>query len=471
MRSATSDSRQSEWNVPKRVTLLVLGACWFSVLAEGYDIGVLGAVLPTLGEYEPWGLSPMDLGGLGAYALFGMLIGALFIGQLSDLVGRRRVLLLSFIIYNASALGAALAPTPEIFGLFRFIGGLGMGGLIPIAAAMTIEFSPPWRRSLNYTLMFSAYSLGIVVAALVALGILTNSEDPAAWRWVVGIGAVPIVFLPVIAKMLPESLEYQVNKGKIEEAKAQAAKLGITSFNPDTIRVAESEKVSQVPWRQVLAAMFSPRFLRTTILFWIALFCGLLLVYGLNTWLPSIMREAGYDLGGSLTFLLVFSLTAAIGGLLIGWASDRYGQRPVLIIFYVLGGIGTILLMMDYPFAVNMVLVGFAGLGAIGTSAILTGYITDYYPPNARATAAGWALSFARIGAIMGPILGGWIAGSVLGFEWNFYVFAVVAVLAAICLALIPKEKPSVTAIEVQATGSKESETGASIHSQAPAEK
>ena len=471
MRSATSDSRQSEWNVPKRVTLLVLGACWFSVLAEGYDIGVLGAVLPTLGEYEPWGLSPMDLGGLGAYALFGMLIGALFIGQLSDLVGRRRVLLLSFIIYNASALGAALAPTPEIFGLFRFIGGLGMGGLIPIAAAMTIEFSPPWRRSLNYTLMFSAYSLGIVVASLVALGILTNSEDPAAWRWVVGIGAVPIVFLPVIAKMLPESLEYQVNKGKIEQAKAQAAKLGITSFNPDTIRVADSEKVSQVPWRQVLAAMFSRRFLRTTILFWIALFCGLLLVYGLNTWLPSIMREAGYDLGGSLTFLLVFSLTAAIGGLLIGWASDRYGQRPVLIIFYVLGGIGTILLMMDYPFAVNMVLVGFAGLGAIGTSAILTGYITDYYPPNARATAAGWALSFARIGAIMGPILGGWIAGSVLGFEWNFYVFAVVAVLAAICLALIPKEKPSVTAIEVQATGSKESETGASIHPQAPAEK
>lgn len=457
MRNTTRDSRLSEWNIPNRVTVLVLGACWFSILAEGYDIGVLGAVLPSLGEYEPWNLSPMDLGGLGAYALFGMLIGALFIGQLSDLVGRRRVLLIAFVIYNASALGAALAPTPEIFGLFRFIGGLGMGGLIPIAAAMTIEFSPPWRRSLNYTLMFSAYSLGIVVAALVALAILTTSEDPDAWRWVVGIGAVPIVFLPVIAKMLPESLEYQVNKGNVEQARAQAAKLGISPFNPDTVRVAESEKVSQVPWRQVLAAMFSPQFLRTTILFWIALFCGLLLVYGLNTWLPSIMREAGYDLGGSLTFLLVFSLTAAVGGLLIGWASDRYGQRPVLVIFYILGGIGTILLMMDYPFAVNMVLVGFAGLGAIGTSAILTGYITDYYPPNARATAAGWALSFARIGAIMGPILGGWIAGSVLGFAWNFYVFAAVALLAAICLALIPREKPTATAIEVQVAGRSES--------------
>lgn len=454
MRSTKSVSPRTPWNIPPRVTMLVLGACWFSVLAEGYDIGVLGAVLPTLGEYEPWNLSPVDLGGLGAYALVGMLIGALFIGQLSDLIGRRRVLLAAFVIYNASALGAALAPSAEIFGLFRFIGGLGMGGLIPIAAAMTIEFSPPWRRSLNYTIMFSAYSLGIVVAALVALGILTTSEDPDAWRWVVGIGAVPIVFLPVIAKMLPESLEYQVNKGRIDDARAQADKLGIPDFDPDSVRIADSEKVSQVPWRQVMAAIFSPRFLRSTILFWIALFCGLLLVYGLNTWLPSIMREAGYDLGGSLTFLLVFSLTAAVGGLAIGWASDRFGPRPVLVIFYILGGIGTVLLMMDYPFAVNMVLIGFTGLGAIGTSAILTGYITDFYPPNARATAAGWALSFARVGAIMGPIIGGWIAGSALGFAWNFYVFAGAALLAALCLALIPREKPSATAIEVQATGS-----------------
>ncbi|WP_261623796.1 MFS transporter [Nesterenkonia marinintestina] len=451
MSAARNAQARADWNIPDRVTVLVLSACWFAVLAEGYDIGVLGAVLPALAEYEPWGLSPMELGGLGSYALIGMLIGALFIGQLSDLIGRRRVLLFAFVIYNASALGVALAPTPEVFGIFRFIGGLGMGGLIPIAAAMTIEFSPPWRRSLNYTLMFSAYSFGIVVAALVALVTFTNSDDPEMWRWVVGIGAVPIVFLPVIAKMLPESLEYQVNKGQIDQARAQAEKLGIRPFDPDTIRIAESEKVSEVPWRQVLAAIFSPKFLRSTILFWVALFCGLLLVYGLNTWLPSIMREAGYDLGGSLTFLLVFSLSAGFGGLALGWAADRFGRRPVLAIFYVLGGLGVILLMMDYPFWVNMILVGFAGLGAIGTSAILTGYITDFYPPNARATAAGWALSFARVGAIMGPILGGWIAASALGFAWNFYIFAAVAGMAALCLAGIPREKPTATAIEVEA--------------------
>src|SRR5699024_532272 len=162
------------------------------------------------------------------------------------------------------------------------------------------------------------------------------------------------------------------------------------------------------------------------------------------------MREAGYDLGGSLTFLLVFSISAAIGGMAVGWASDRYGAKIVLVVFYVLGGLGTLLLMANFPFAVNMILVGFAGVGAIGTSAILTGFITDFYPPNARATASGWALSFARIGAIMGPIVGGWIAGSTLGFAWNFYIFAAVAFVAALCLLLIPRKKPTVTAIQEQ---------------------
>jgi len=450
MASPETSKTISDWKIPRRITALVLAACWFSIFAEGYDIGVLGSVLPTLGDYAPWNLSPVQLGGLGSYALIGMLIGALFIGQLSDLMGRRRILLFAFVVYNICALGSALAPTPEIFGLFRFVGGLGMGGLIPIAAAMTIEFSPPWRRSFNYTLMFSGYSLGIVAAALVALVILTNSDNPEAWRWVVGIGAIPVVFLPLIAKMLPESLEYQVNKGLEAEARENARRLGVADFNPDELRLADSEKVTQVPWKQVIAAIFSPRFLRSTILFWIGLFCGLMLVYGLNTWLPSIMREAGYDLGGSLTFLLVFSISAAIGGMAVGWASDRYGAKIVLVVFYVLGGLGTLLLMANFPFAVNMILVGFAGVGAIGTSAILTGFITDFYPPNARATASGWALSFARIGAIMGPIVGGWIAGSTLGFAWNFYIFAAVAFVAALCLLLIPRKKPTVTAIQEQ---------------------
>ncbi|MFC6258643.1 MFS transporter, partial [Kocuria oceani] len=211
------------WSVPQRTTRRVLLACWLAILAEGYDVGVLGAVLPALAEYRAWNLTPLELGGLGSYALIGMLIGAMVIGTLSDRVGRRRMLLASVAIFTTMQLGAALAPTPELFGLFRLLGGLGMGGIIPVAAALTIEYSAPRRRSFNYGLMYSGYSLGILVAALVALLLLPT----LGWRWVVGAGFLPVLLLPVLARLVPESLEYLVGKGRAEDAARVAARLGI----------------------------------------------------------------------------------------------------------------------------------------------------------------------------------------------------------------------------------------------------
>ncbi|PRB43990.1 MFS transporter [Arthrobacter sp. MYb23] len=433
----------NNWNVPKKTTGLVLFCCWLAILAEGYDVGVLGAILPALAEYKEWNLSPLALGGLGSYALIGMLIGALFIGTLSDLVGRKKMLLASMVIFTITQAGAAWAPTPELFGLFRLIGGLGMGGVIPVAAALTIEYSAPNKRSYNYGLMYSGYSLGIVAAALAALFVLPMG----GWRAVIAIGAAPVVLIPIIWKFLPESLEFLESKGRKSEAKALAAKLNIANYTP-VVAVAPAVPVAQGgqadPWWKTITTMFSRKYLRSTVFFWISLFCGLVLVYGLNTWLPSIMKKAGYDLGSSLTFLLVFSLASAIGGLLLGRAADKYGKKLILVVFYILGGLGIMLLVFPNTMVVNLLFVAFAGVGSISTSLVLTGYIADYYPAKVRGTATGWALSFARLGAISGPLIGGWIAGSKLPFEANFAIFAGIAVLAAGAVAMIPKPQPEV---------------------------
>ncbi|MGA8788416.1 MAG: aromatic acid/H+ symport family MFS transporter [Paenarthrobacter sp.] len=429
----------NNWNVPQKTTGLVLFCCWLAILAEGYDVGVLGAILPALAEYKEWNLSPLALGGLGSYALIGMLIGALFIGTLSDLVGRKKMLLASMAIFTLTQAGAAWAPTPELFGLFRLIGGLGMGGVIPVAAALTIEYSAPNKRSYNYGLMYSGYSLGIVAAALAALFVLPMG----GWRAVVAIGAAPVVLIPIIWKFLPESLEFLESKGRKTEAKALATKLNISNYAP-VVAVAPKAGVQADPWWKTITTMFSKKYLRSTVFFWISLFCGLVLVYGLNTWLPSIMKKAGYDLGSSLTFLLVFSLASAIGGLLLGRAADKYGKKLILVVFYILGGLGIMLLVFPNTMVVNLLFVAFAGVGSISTSLVLTGYIADYYPAKVRGTATGWALSFARLGAISGPLIGGWIAGSKLPFEANFAIFAGIAVLAAGAVAMIPKPQPEV---------------------------
>ena len=173
--------------------------------------------------------------------------------------------------------------------------------------------------------------------------------------------------------------------------------------------------------------------------FWVALFGGMLLVYGLNTWLPSIMRKAGYDLGSSLTFLVVFSLASAIGGILLGRAADRWGKKLILVLFYLVGAVGILLLMFPNVLVVNYLFVALAGIGSISTSLVLTGWVADYYPAHTRATATGWALSFARVGAIAGPLIGGAIAGAGLPIQWNFVLFAVVGGIAAVSIALIPQ--------------------------------
>jgi len=433
MSTTTSEPPAQAWPVPRAVTRIVLFSCFLAILADGYDIGVIGAVLPALAEHPSWDVSAVELGSLASWALVGMLIGALFIGTLSDRLGRKRMLLISMTLFTTMQIGAALAPTPEMFGLFRFLGGLGMGGVIPVGAALTIEYSAPHRRAMNYGIMFSAYSIGIVIAALTAMNLLPS----LGWRWVIAVGAFPILLVPVIAKLLPESLDSLENRGQHDEAVALAAKLGIDPYVP---AVAENKTGQSVPWQQILAQLFSPRYLRSTIFLWIALFAGLLLVYGLNSWLPQIMRGAGYDLGPALAFLLVFSLSAAVGGLLVGWMADRFGARPVLIIVYTLGGIAVLLMQYPNSMFVNLVFAGIAGIGSISTSLVVTAYITDYYPASVRATAAGWALSFARVGAIMGPILGGWIASLNVGNEWNFIAFSIASFVAALAMLMVPKK-------------------------------
>ncbi len=322
----------------------------------------------------------------------------------------------------------AQAPTPAWFGVSRFVAGLGLGGIIPVAAALTIEYSPAHRKSLNYGIMYSGYSVGILVAALMGRALLPDH----GWRPVVLVGALPVVFVPVMAWLLPESLESLVARGRIDAAGRLAARLRMS------VPAAGAPKAQATGWRAVLGEIFSAQSAFATICFWTALFMGLLLVYGIAQWLPQIMRKSGYDLGDSLLFLAVFSFTSAIGGIVLGQWADRFGVRLTVTLAYALGALGIAALAFRGSIWLNYTMVAIAGFGTVSASLILTGYLADYLAPFVRSAGTGWALSFARIGALTGPLVGGYIAGLNVGPQWNFYTFAVVAAIAAVATALIP---------------------------------
>jgi len=416
--------------ISTRTTFLVVLLCWIAIFSEGYDVGVLGAILPALSTDAVWKLTPLELGAMGSYTLLGMLVGGILSGTLSDLYGRKPLFVGCLTLFAACMVVTAFSPTPAWFGASRLIAGLGLGGIIPVAAALTIEYSPARRKSLNYGIMYSGYSVGILAAALVGKAVLAEH----GWRPVVLVGALPVVFVPLMAWLLPESLESLVARGRRDAAGRLAARLGMT------VPAAAAPKAATPGWGAVLGEIFSARNAFATVCFWTALFMGLLLVYGIAQWLPQIMRKSGYNLGDSLLFLAVFSFTSAVGGIVLGRWADRFGVRLTVTLAYVLGALGIAALAFKGSIWLNYTMVAIAGFGTVSASLILTGYLADYLAPFVRAAGTGWALSFARIGALIGPLLGGYIASLNVGPQWNFYVFAAVAAVAAVATALIPNK-------------------------------
>ena len=233
--------------------------------------------------------------------------------------------------------------------------------------------------------------------------------------------------------LLPESLEFLVARGRTQKAVQLAAQLRVAL-------PAASAKVDALGWRTVLGEIFAARNARATLCFWTALFMGMLLVYGLAQWLPQIMRKSGYDLGDSLLFLAVFSFTSAFGGIVLGLWADRFGPRLTVTLSYIVGAIGIAALAFKGSVWINYIGVAVAGFGTISASLIITSYLANYLAPMVRAAGVGWALSFARIGALCGPLIGGYIASLAVGPQWNFYIFASAAAIAALATALIPAQ-------------------------------
>lgn len=422
----TTDHQTPEISPAKSYFVVFL--CWLAIFAEGYDVGVLGAIIPTLINDPEWALTPLQLGALGSYTVLGMLLGGILAGTLSELYGRKPLFIACLALFATCMIFSAYAHNFTLFAFSRFIAGLGLGGIIPCAAALTTEYSPKGRKSFNYGLMYSGYSAGILAAALITRA---NVEEHG-WRMMLLIGAFPLLLLPIFMIFLPESLEWLVARGRQTRAQALARRLNVPLPS-----VVDARHVAPGVG-QVISRIFARERAFETACFWTALFSGLLLVYGLGQWLPQIMRKSGYDLGDSLLFLAVFSLSSAIGGIFLGKLADRFGVRRTVALSYGLGAVAILALTFQNSLIVNYVFVAIAGFGTVAASLILTGFLAQRLDPDIRAAGTGWALSFSRIGALCGPMLGGAIAARDLPPSTNFQVFAGIALIAALATALIP---------------------------------
>jgi len=409
--------------------LWVVAICLVTIIFDGYDLIVYGAVVPALtAPGSEWHLTLPQAGAIGSYALMGMVVGTLIAGALTDVLGRRRIMLASIAWFSIAMGLSAMAPSPEIFGAMRFVTGIGLGGVVPTAIALTVEYAPPHRRNFNNALMFSGFSIGGVLAAVLAINLLPDH----GFRVLFWVGMAPLlIVVPLAWKFLPESAAYLLARGRRAEAEALAARYGIPL-------PAESDSTEK---KSAIATLFAGNRIIATILFGAASFIGLLLVYGLNQWLPKIMTTAGFPLGSALTFLLVLNVGAVVGSLLVSLLADKWGSKAVTIAAFGSAAASLAVLATKPEAGLLMALIAVAGFGTTGTQILINGYVATHYPAGARATALGWSLGIGRLGAIVGPTYGAWLLASGKGIEWNFYGFAIPAVIGALIIAAVPASR------------------------------
>ncbi|PZO64222.1 MAG: MFS transporter [Paracoccus denitrificans] len=400
-------------------TVLIL--CWIAVVLDGFDLVVLGALIPTLtGGDNPWMTAPQATF-VSTISLIGMTLGALSIGLATDWLGRRKIMIWAVFAFSLMTLACAFAQNHVQLGVFRFLAGFGLGGCLPTAIAMVTEFSNGRAGKASTTVM-TGYHVGAVATALLGLIILPHFN----WHAMFITGAVPgFILAPIMMRYLPESPAFLIASGRRAEAEKIAAEYGL--ILPDAPPVQEE--------RASLGALFRGQFLRNSVAICVTSFMGLLLVYALNTWLPKLMVAAGYGLTGGLWLLLLLNAGAIAGLLVAGQVGDRVGLKPAAVGWFTAGAVLLAILSIKMPSVVLYPMVFLTGCFVFSAQVLVYAYVASNYPPGVRATALGVAAGVGRLGAIAGPLLGGWLVSAGIGHPWGFYVFAVVGLLGAIALA------------------------------------
>lgn len=400
---------------------MVVALCGALLIVDGYDVFVAGTVLPTL--IAEWGLTKPQAGALQAWALFGMMFGALILGPLADRIGRKKGVAISFVLFTSATVMTGFADSPEQFKVFRFVAGLGCGGLMPNAVALMNEYAPKRLRGTMVALMFSGYSVGGMVAAGLGIGLIPSF----GWQPMFFIAAIPLLLLPLILWKLPESLGFLIRQGKQDQARRIFAKVSATPLGADDRLVFTEAKGASAS----VAELFRHGRALRTLMLWLSFFCCLLLVYLLSSWLPKVLQEAGYAERASLLSLFSLNFGGMAGAILGGRMGDRFGLPQVVVGFFAAAALSIALIGANPAPGLLFALVFVAGAATIGTQILLYASVAQLYTLSIRGAGLGWASGVGRIGAIVGPTLGGVLLARELPLGQNFLIFAVPAAVSA----------------------------------------
>ncbi len=323
-------------------------------------------------------LSPI----LGA-ALAGLALGAFAAGPLADRFGRKSVLLLSVLFFGGWSLASAYAGSVETLALLRFLTGLGLGGAMPNAITLTSEYCPRRHRALMVTAMFCGFTLGSALGGLLA----ARMVPALGWESVLLLGGgLPLASLPLLWACLPESVRFLARRAP--DAARLRRILERLGRLPDgwagRLELPADESDGTSPLRQILGAELRGG----TLLLWATFFMGLLIIYLLTNWLPTLIGGTGFSLGEAATISAMFQLGGTLGALLLGSAMDRFDAHRVLSLAYVGGALFILgIASLYHSFALLALCVAGVGFCISGSQVGANALAADFFPALLAAVA------------------------------------------------------------------------------------
>jgi AAHS family 4-hydroxybenzoate transporter-like MFS transporter len=403
----------------------LLLTCAAVLLFDGFDTTAIGFVAPPLAK--EWGLTKAALGPVFSAGLFGLMIGALLFGPLADRIGRKKIIVLSTLVFGIGALATALAQDVNTLLAIRFLTGLGLGGAMPNTIAMTSEFSPARRRATMVMMMFCGFSLGAALGGFLAAALIPQF----GWRGVFVVGGIaPLLLTPILALRLPESVRFLALTGRAPGRVAQLlGHIGPTAgFAPATRFVVHEPALAGMPVLHLFRDGRTP----VTLLLWVVFFMSLLDLYFLSNWLPTVLNDLGASISAAAVIGSMLQIGGVVGTFALGSIIDRFSFRALALVYFVavfaVGAIG----QLGHSAVLVAIAIFAAGFCIVGGQIAANGLAATFYPTSIRATGVGWALGIGRIGSIVGPLVG----GALLTMKWSTGAVFMAAAAAALCASL-----------------------------------
>jgi AAHS family 4-hydroxybenzoate transporter-like MFS transporter len=409
-----------------RLQLRVLVICALVILLDGFDVQIITYIAPSLSDFLH--LQRGMLGPVFSAGLVGTVLGALLIAPLSDRLGRKSVLAACVLIFGLCSLGTVTSTSVESLMVWRLVGGLGLGGATPIATALGAEYAPRRIRGTAVMIIYCGFAVGAAGGGLLAAALLKSF----GWQSVFLIGGIlPLALFVGIVLLLPESISFLAMKGKRPDLIARY----VSQIDPAVQVNPRGDIVVDEPAKGFpVGHLFTHGRAARTLLLWLMFFANITSLYFMVSWFPTLANAAGIELNKAVLASAVIQVGSIVGTLSLAGFAKRFNAFTILGVGFAGGTLALLLMSVaGSSFAYLACTAFLGGFFVIGTQTGANGTSSIVYPSSVRATGVGWALGVGRLGAVLGPFLGGLMVTHQWPTQHLYMAAAVPAAVAAVC--------------------------------------